>query len=199
AEMVRPEPHQPLGESDLGVHGRVQPRLRLGQEYALRHGWRGVGPRLCLGVAGHGSIHAGFGETLLLGFAPLALEAILGGALGIELEDGARGLGPAHECRIVDLAGAWPLEVGEQRAARVRRDGGERAGTRTDAETMQRQGGLRFRIESHATFAAAAAPRVPTMVGTPPQSPTAMSRLRRPHAPWRRRASERRSASVARL
>src|SRR5262249_15435329 len=149
--------------------------------------------------AGHGSVHGGFGETLLLGFAPLALEAILGGALGIELEDGARGLGPAHECRIVDLAGAGLLEVGQQRAARVRRDGGERAGTRTEAETMQREGGLRFRIESHATFAAAADPRGTTLVGTAPPPPTAMSRLRRQHAPWRRRASERRSASVARL
>src|SRR5262249_26388423 len=119
------------------------------------------------------------------------------GALGIELEDGARRLGPAHECGIVDLAGAGPLEVGQQRAARVRRDGGERAGTRTEAETMQRQGGLRFRIESHATFATAADLRVTTMVGTTPQSPTAMSRLRRQHAPWRRRASERRSLGGA--
>src|SRR5262249_59815705 len=93
-------------------------------------------------VAGHGSFHAGFSETLLLGFAPLALEAILRGALGIELEDGARGLGPAHECRIVDLAGAEPLEVGQQRAAWVRRHGGERAGTPTEAETMPAQDGL---------------------------------------------------------
>jgi hypothetical protein len=85
----------------------------------------------------------------LLRLAPPAFQALLRLPLGVELEHRARGRGTAHEVRCGDLSRAFFLEFGENRAARVRRNGGNRAGARAEAEPMQCQCSLRLWISSH--------------------------------------------------
>ena len=65
--------------------------------------------------------------------------------LNAAVEDCARG----HQLGIDDLADAGLVEFGKQRAARIGRDRGDRAGARAEAEAMQRQRGRTFRIERH--------------------------------------------------
>ncbi len=159
AEMVRPEPHQALDEADLGGDGGVEMRLGLGEEDLLRHGLgrRGRGLRSRgldglgrhLGLCLHRPGHAGFGRRALGLLLAQPRDARLGSALGEELEGGAIGSAAGHQAGGgEDLAGIRPVEVGEERAARIGGDGGDRARAGPEAESMQRQRGS-LRIEGH--------------------------------------------------
>ena len=62
----------------------------------------------------------------------------------LKLERGARGRAARQQIRIGDAAGAGAIELGEQRAARIGRNGRDRSGARTDAEPMQGERSLGF-------------------------------------------------------
>ena len=178
AEMIRPEPHQPLDEADLGRLRRHEPRARLAADEALlevrllrrlRGGLvclrridrlRRIGSGCRLGrlrglllhgvVRGLGVGHRHCGGALLLGH----LLGDLGGLPRFaEIERRHGGLGGGQQGRVDDLADARLVELGQKRAARVGCDRGDRArhgsGPRAEAEAMQRQRRLVFRIRRH--------------------------------------------------
>jgi hypothetical protein len=114
--------------------------------------------------------------------------AVLGGLRGafglsrrplrlLEGEGRARRLAAGQQISAGDEAGAGAIQFGQQRAARIRGDGGDRSGARTETEPMQGERSVGFGIEGHASgpFGRDAMP--------PPQqeasSATAVSRLRR--------------------
>ena len=142
AEMVRPEPHQPLRKTDFGRDGGLDTCRRLLQEQLLRQrrlGWpRGLcglrhrrrsrrcrqrrrccGRRSgCLGRL----LDPGRACHLLLVFAFAALDLLLRVALLVELEHQARGFGAARQAPVGDAPGIRAIEFREQRAARIGRD-----------------------------------------------------------------------------
>ena len=157
AEMVRPEPDQPFGKTELGHERSVETRFRLFEVDLLRNGGSRVGlrcrRRLGLGVllhagyrrGGSGSRRRGLALRLALG----ALDEARGLALLPEIEHGARRLAGGEKVRIGQAAGAGAIEFGDERAARIGGDRRNGARARTKAKSMQRERGLCFRIESH--------------------------------------------------
>ena len=73
----------------------------------------------------------------------------LGLPLGVGIGDGAEGLGAAWQRSGGERAGARPVELGEQRAARIRFDGRDRSRARSHPKTVQRQHRLGLRGLSH--------------------------------------------------
>jgi hypothetical protein len=67
----------------------------------------------------------------------------------LELKPRARRRPARQQIRIGDATGCGIVELGDERAARVRRDGGDRSGTRTEAEPMQGRRSFGFGIERH--------------------------------------------------
>jgi hypothetical protein len=106
------------------------------------------------------------------------------GALGLprqplhtlKLERGAGGLAACQQIRVGDAAGAGAIELGDQRAARVRRNGRDRSGARTDVEPMQGKRSLSFWIGRHASMSFICQDATPPPKA--PRSATAVSRLR---------------------
>ena len=124
--MVRPEPHQPLGKSDFGEQRGVEPRPDL-FEKVLPFGSRsGVNLRRGGRLRGLGHLAGLFAHALaLLGGEPLGflLGALRENILRLPrracFEAGTRGLRARQQVGIVDGAGAWTFQLGQQRTARV--------------------------------------------------------------------------------
>ncbi len=149
AEMIRPEPDEPFGEADVGAERGMNARLGLVEIDLLRHGGTGIrgaaraastacrvlrrrtrsAPRL---AASHRCCSAGPAAPPLRGLARYAL-------LLLKLEGRARRLAARRQIRIGDPSGARPVELGQQRAARIGRDRGDRPGARAETEAMKRQ------------------------------------------------------------
>jgi hypothetical protein len=55
------------------------------------------------------------------------------------LKRGAIDRAAAHQAGRGNFAGIGPIEIGQQRGGRIRRNGGDRSGSRTEAKTMQRE------------------------------------------------------------
>src|SRR5262249_9844238 len=122
AEMVRPEPDEPLEKADLGAERGIDTRLGFREINLLREAgarialWRGGGR----GV----SLHAGGGG------APGGRSALLRGASGLprrpprllEGECDAGGGAAREQIRTADAAGARAIQFREQRAAGIRRN-----------------------------------------------------------------------------
>ena len=153
--MVRPEPHQPLGKPDVGGQRGFDARLGLVQvdrPAGVRNGIGGdLGRHLVGGLLGaldHG--RPGRRDPLPFG---LLLRARghdpLGLPLGVGVGDDAEGLGGTWQRSRGERAGARPVELGQQRAARIRFDGGDRSRARSHPETVQRQHRLGLRGLSH--------------------------------------------------
>ncbi len=157
AEVVRPEPHQPFDETELGRHRGIEPRLDLlAEELDRQVGFGRPRRRRRIGARGvvrlrlhrHAGIGAGGGGGgALLGL--LAHRDLARLALLAEVERGGRGLARAQKVGVGDEAHARPLELGAQRPARVARDRVDRAGTRAEPETMQGLRGHGFRMRGH--------------------------------------------------
>jgi hypothetical protein len=144
--MIGPEPHQPLGEAELGTEPRGEASAGLGAKDVAHHValvW--LGSRL--GLSGRCSLvrfrHAHRALTLV----SLALGDDLGGAaLRAELKRGADRVRTIHQVGAGDLANVRPVKLGQQRAARIGSDRGNRAAARTETKAMQRKR-CRFPIE----------------------------------------------------
>ena len=157
AKMVRPEPHQALGEADFRPDAGIVMRLGLAKEILLhrRFGLRGGLGGGRFGVARfslrrllhRGVFHRGIlrrriccGEFRGLLFRrglPPRLKLLLGGALGNEVGRHAARRAAAHQAGIRNAAGIGPVEVADQRAARIGRDCRNGAGAWSEAEPMQ--------------------------------------------------------------
>ena len=147
--MVGPEPHQPLDEADLGRARRRKPRPDLVLEDLLL----GVGLLLGLRIGGwrvrrhlHGGFHGAAFGAFPFGGAHGELARL---ALLAEIEGDHRGLAAAHEAGVGDLPGARLLELGEQRAAGIGGDAIDCARLRAEAEAVERQRSLVFRVRGH--------------------------------------------------
>ena len=147
AEMVGPEPHQPFGKADLGAERRGKARLGFAADDVAHHigffrfGRRGLGRGL---GRRHGVwIRAAHGA---LAFFGLALgDDLPGPPFGAEFEGGAHRHRAAHEMGAVDPADVRPVELGEQCAARIGGNGGDRAAAGPKAKAVQRKRrGLQF-------------------------------------------------------
>jgi hypothetical protein len=101
------------------------------------------------------------------------------------LERRARGRAGGVQILIGDEAGAGAIELGQQRAARVPRNGGNRSDARTNAEAVQSERSFGFSIKGHASWSFRADAAPPAMW---PWSAIAVSRLRhlafRDHGGW---------------
>ncbi len=153
AEMVRPEPDEPLEEADLGAERGLDARLGFREINLLRHPgtriahwhWR----RRRRGLIVH----------LRQGSAAARRGGLLRGAFGLarrplrllEGECDAGGGAARQQIRIADAAGARAIQFREQRAAGIRRNARNRSGAWTEAEPVQGKRSLRFRIRDHAS------------------------------------------------
>ena len=160
AEMVRPEPHQPLPEADLGAERRVDARLGLAQIDLLRRARIGIGIGIGPGGllrwrrrrVGRPGVRAGRHGV---GWGRVGL---LRGALGLPCrparllkdERRARRRPTGGQIGIGDEPGAGAIQFGKQCATRIRGDRRHRSGARAEPETMQCQCGLGLRIKGHA-------------------------------------------------
>ena len=136
-----------LVEINLLRHGRSR-RPRRRQCRLLR--------RLHLGTrsAGHG--------RLRIGLARGALRATCHPLRPLKFERGARSHRAGQQITVFQAAGIGTLEIGEERAARIGGNGGDRSGARAEAEPMQGQRSFRFGIEGHASMSlSTATPRQP--------------------------------------
>ena len=155
AEMIGPEPDQPLHKSDLGAESGLDADFSLVEiELSPRIG-DGFGGDLCrhrvgtlLAALHH---HRGrIGHLLPLGFLlRLGGEDRLGLPLGVGLVDGAEGLGTRRQCRGRAEACGRSFEFGNQRATRVSLDCGNRSGPWSHPEPMQRQRGFSLCGQAH--------------------------------------------------
>ncbi len=144
--MVRPEPDQPLDESNFRPRRRVQARLRLLQKQLLRK--RRGGGRIGLGRRRRDGRSRVGGHKLRHSRTRHPLAPIVRLALGVELEHRPRNLGGIH-VRAGREADMGPVQLREQRAARVGGNRRDRARTRPEAESVQGEGGLGLRIVRH--------------------------------------------------
>ncbi len=160
AEMVRPEPDEALGETDISGKRRVDARPRVTEIKLLRDGGTGVWPRRgwrrwrarLLGWR-HAHLRVGL-RRCAAGILPSPLrDPLLGLARGtlslLKFEGRTCGGGGGRQAVIGEEAGAGTLKLGEKHAARVGRDGGNRAGAGSKAEPIECQGCFGFRIGGH--------------------------------------------------
>src|SRR5258708_7722911 len=164
AEMVRPEPYQALGKTDLGPYGAVVVGLGLAEEI-LHHGSFGLRLRrrrlclrgFCLGTLGvcgffhpgvftHWVLHRRIISGELRGFLPcgflcgllaLGLQLLLRCTLGNEVRRHAACGTAAHQPGIGNLAGVWLVKFGKERASWIGCDRRDGTGTRSEAESVQ--------------------------------------------------------------
>jgi hypothetical protein len=136
AEMIRPEPDQPLHKTDLGADGGIDASAGFLQEDPLLQRRRSLFlAHLLCGLRLHrGLCHARVLVTLLLG------ELLLSEPFGVVLEHRSIGSAAGLQIRIVYVSCARPIKLREQRATRIGCDRRDRAGARPKSESMQRQG-----------------------------------------------------------
>ena len=147
AEMVRPEPDEPLDKSDLGRERGVEPRLGFGEVELLRRDADGrTLPRRPLLSRSSAALFArvlGLRVLLLRGFGLcVVLAAGLTAHLALrlaELDRRAQRRAAAHQVRRRDAAGVGAIELGDQRAARIGCDRRDRSGARSQSEPVQRE------------------------------------------------------------
>ena len=151
AEMVRPEPDEPLDKPDLGAERGIDAGLGFGEINLLRHA--GTRPRCRCRRRG--------GLILRLRRASATRRiSLLGGALRLPRralrlligERGTRGCAARQQLRIVDATGARAIQFGQQRPARIRRNARDRSSAWTEAEPMQGERSSGFRIKGHAVL-----------------------------------------------
>ena len=153
AEMVRPEPHQPLDKADIGAAVAASKRALasfwmnlLRQRRRARHGRR-------VAIRGIGELRRHSPTSLLLiarSRPPSwrAARAFAAPAARPEVGDRARGFARSTADRR-RAAGAGTIEIGKQRAARVAGDGRDRIAGRPEAESVQRQSCRFFTASGH--------------------------------------------------
>ncbi len=184
AEMVRPEPDQPLDEADLGGERGIDARLGLVEIESAAGCRTGLRPRrrrrLLGGLRVRRLACCGRGAAALLRqrlAVAAARSACRAAAARCWNSNAARAASPlVSRSEIGDAAGAGAFELGEQRAARIGRDGRDRSGARPKAEPMQRKRSLSFRIGRHASMSFICQDATPPRKA--PWSATAVSRLR---------------------
>ena len=159
AEMVRPEPDEAFGETEVGSQRRMDSGLGVAEVELLRHGGTGVGPRRgrrwrrARRLGRHAHLRVGLWRCA----AGILPRPLCGPLLGLarralllpKLEGGARRGRSARQTLIGKTAGAGTLKFREQRAPRIRSNGGNRAGARPEAEPIERQRRFGFRIGGH--------------------------------------------------
>jgi hypothetical protein len=145
AEMVRPEPHQPLDQSDFGVErgvktrpcflekdlARQRHRLWLGRLVLTGNRRRGDGFVRHHG-GGIGIVDAGLGGPLAF-----LLQFLLCQPLGVAFVDRAIFSAARRQIGIGDLSRTGRLQVGQHRSKRIGCDRRDRAGLGTKAETVK--------------------------------------------------------------
>ena len=156
AEMVGPEPHQPLDKAEVGAKRGVDARLRLFHIELLRHPRLGIGLGLDRRAArrhriGHRRLFGGRGRRVLRRLPLRSLGKPLRLALLPEVECRARGFATHEQVGIGDTARPRPIEFGHERPARIGRDRDNRAGPGTESEAMQRKRRLGLGIARHET------------------------------------------------
>ena len=153
AEMVGPEPHQPFDEADLGAERGIEAGLGFTEVNLLRHAGTGNAPgrgrrgrlirrfhlRRRAGSLRVGLLHGAFGAPCR------ALRLLVG-------EGGAPGGTARQQVGIGNAAGAGAVQFGEQSAARIGGNCGDRSGARTDAEPVQGERSLGLGIKGHASM-----------------------------------------------
>ena len=167
AKMIGPEPDQPFDEADLGAERGIEARLGFIEINLLRHAGTGIGPgrgggtrlirrfhvrRRAAATLRVGLLHGAFG-------APRQALRLLVGKCR------APGRTARQQVGIGDAAGADAVQIGQQRAARVRGNGGNRSGARTDAEPMQGKRSFGLWIRGHASMSSPRTRRHPLRNG----------------------------------
>ena len=134
AEMIRPEPNQPLDKADLGIGGGVESRFCLVQQKLLRQ--RRLSRLLRRGTRATGIGHA----RRCVASGCLILRALgqylLGAALGLKVRYRARRFGARQQIDF-ELTDGRPIELGLQRATRIGGDGVDLIAQWSKAESMQ--------------------------------------------------------------
>jgi hypothetical protein len=150
AEMIRPEPDQPLHETIFCAKRGLDTRLGLVQIDLLGYCATWHHPRedgliagllICRRTVGHasawrGSLHAAFCLSRCSAPLPVAKRLSRGRTAGVQIVLG-------------DHGSVGAIELGEQCAARVRRNGSNRPQTRTQTEPVQREGSFGLTIKDH--------------------------------------------------
>lgn len=146
AKVIGPEPHQPLDEADLGAERGFDAELRFlqidrpagigdgfGGHLLRRRAHARRRPLRHRGRIGH------FGGSFLL---RLGGNDRLGLPPRVGVGNRAVGLGAGGQQRCLDRSGGRALQVGQQRAARIGFDGGNRSRARAHAEAVKGQRGF---------------------------------------------------------
>ena len=145
--MVRPEPHQPLDEADLGAERGVEPRLGLLEEELPRQRQDRIALGRGIAVAGvrlHGRRHARLGRAFCAASLLRFAIALLGLSLGIEFDrprDWRRALVCSSAAAISPASGR-SSSASRRRADRRRSPRSFRP--RPQAKPVQRQCGFSF-------------------------------------------------------
>src|SRR5580700_294 len=157
AEMVRPEPDQPLDEADIGAKRGIEARLGfvlkelLRQRRRWRRSWFRYWRWRLLLVCGvvrirrHAWLARGFAAIdKVRGIRRLGLllrtqrELLLRCLFGAKVKDLARRFATRRQIG-GDEAGLRTLQIGEEGALRVRSDGGDRIARRAETEPVERK------------------------------------------------------------
>src|SRR5262245_50174224 len=158
-EVIRPEPNKALDEADVRGDGGFDAdfglvlnelngqwrRLVLLSLSRFRRGSLRIGVRFHRIAVGHANNHA-LGLCLLLG---ALRQLFLRLPFSAELQKGARRLPAVGQIRRRDTPGARPFEVGQQCAARIVRDRGDRTGDRPETEPVQCECCFKSRVGRH--------------------------------------------------
>ena len=161
AEVIGPEPRQPLGKADLRGQRGIEPGLGLLEKDLLgnrtsRIGLGGAsGPVRHLVVCARVGCSRGIGARLRSPLRGRLGGVLLGAgdearrlALLAKIECRASGFGTGEEIGIAQAPGARPRKIGDESAAGIGGDCGQRSLARTEAETMQGKSGLQFCVRT---------------------------------------------------
>ena len=158
AEMVRPEPHQPLDKSDVRAGRGIEARLGFVEDELLRQrrfrrlrrlrrllhrrlvlGFIRCGRRRARrGIARLAAIEIAVWSVRLGHFLGAQLELLFGRLLGAKIEYGARRLGARWQV-YRQSTGLRTFQIGEHGAARVAGNGVDRTASRAEAKSVERK------------------------------------------------------------
>ena len=136
--MVRPEPDQPLDKADIGSGGGVEARLGLVQKSCCGSGgcWFGGFGRRRNRAAGI-CMTRPRASPASASFCARCASFCWALLLGVKVENRARGFARSTANRLSASPAAGPIEIGEQRAARIGGNGGDLIADRPETEPMQ--------------------------------------------------------------